>query len=119
MAGVNASARVLAASGALCCALAAALAAYAAHGAAGDAQLRLAQSALFLFAHGLALAALAPRAQRRLARIALTLLLAGAALFSGSLAFAVFFGASTALAPFGGMLLIAGWLLYAADALRR
>ncbi len=118
MADVDASIRALTASGAVCCALAMALGAYAAHGVAGEAQLRLAQSALFLFAHGLALAALAPQARRALARIALVLLLVGAALFSGSLAFAVFFGTATALAPFGGTLLIAGWLTYAVDALR-
>lgn len=117
--GTDRVAGVFAACGALACAIAVALAAYAAHGATDVAQPRLAQAAVFLFAHGLTLVALAPQAVRRLARIALAMLLLGVVLFSGSLALAVFFDTSTALAPFGGMLLMLGWLVYAADALRR
>jgi uncharacterized membrane protein YgdD (TMEM256/DUF423 family) len=43
--------------------------------------------------------------------------LIGLALFCGSLYAAVFAGASTALAPAGGVLLMLGWLLFAIAAL--
>lgn len=82
-------------------------------------QARLLLAAVLAFGHGVALAALAPAAVRRLARGALFGLLAGVLLFSGSLAASHFLGTSTALAPFGGGLLILAWLLYAADAARR
>ena len=49
------------------------------------------------------------------ALLALAMLLAGTLLFSGSLVGAVFAGLPTTLAPFGGGLLIAGWLLHATD----
>lgn len=110
--------RALAAAGAVLAAAAVALAAYAAHGAEGLAQSRLQTAAAFAFGHGLALAALAPRADARLARLALAALLLGALLFAGGVAASVLTGTGSAVAPFGGTLLIAGWLCYALAALR-
>lgn len=109
----------LAANGALFAAAAVALSAYAAHAAQGPLQARLQTAALFAFGHGVALAALAPQPQRLLGRFALTLLYLGVLLFSGSLVFNVLAQWPTTLAPLGGSLLIAGWLLYAVDAMRR
>ncbi|HEY5805741.1 MAG TPA: DUF423 domain-containing protein [Lysobacter sp.] len=111
-------ARLLTACGAVLAALAVALSAYAAHAVDSGAQHRLYTAALFAFGHGIALAALVPHVRRRLALVALSALLLGTLVFSGSLAVAVFFGASTALAPIGGSLMILAWLLYAADALK-
>lgn len=110
----------LACAGAVLAAAAVALSAWAAHGVA-DAQVaaRLQMAALFGFGHGLALAALAPWVRRRLGLAALCLLLAGTLLFSGSLAGQALAGWPTRLAPAGGLALIAGWLLWALDALRR
>ncbi len=110
--------RTLAATGAACCALAVALGAYAMHAAlAARDHERLAIAALFAFAHGLALAALAPQATTRWRRLSLHVLLIGMILFCGSLAFAAMFGIEPALAPFGGSALILGWLLYALSCL--
>ena len=109
----------VAAAGALTAGLAVALAAYASHAAAPGAQERLYLAAAFAFGHGAALAALAPSARTRLARVALWALLAGTLLFAGSLAGAALAGFSTRVAPFGGMLLMAGWLSVAVDHLRR
>lgn len=100
--------RALAVAGALLAALAVALSAYAAHVADPAAQSRLQMAALFAFGHGIALAALAPAAARRLARIALAALLVGVLLFAGGLASAYFLGTSTRLLPFGGSLMIPG-----------
>ena len=86
-----------------------------AHGAEGEAQARLVQAAAFAFAHGLALAALAPLAQRRRALLALVAMLAGVLLFSGSLAGAALLGLPTTLAPSGGMLMIGAWFLHGWD----
>ena len=105
--------RWLAAIGAVLAALAVALAAYAAHAASADAQSRLQLAAVFAFGHGVALAALAPRADRRAARIALWMLAGGALLFSGSLVGHALAALPTTFAPMGGMLMIAGWLLHA------
>lgn len=91
------------------------LAAYAAHGADGAAQARLAQAAAFAFAHGLALAALAPLAQRRRGLFALAAMLVGVVLFSGSLVGAALLGLPTAVAPFGGLLMIGAWCLHGWD----
>jgi uncharacterized membrane protein YgdD (TMEM256/DUF423 family) len=102
--------RWLAAVGAWLCALAVALSAYAAHGADALAQSRLQTAALFAFGHGLALVVLAPRARSRRMRVGLAALLAGVLLFSGSLAAEALFGLRPRLAPFGGTLLVAGWL---------
>ena len=68
------------ATGAVFSALSVGLAAYASHGAEGDARARLMLAAVFAFGHGVALAALAPT---------------------------------------GGTLLIAGWLLFALHCLKR
>ncbi|MEJ7745992.1 MAG: DUF423 domain-containing protein [Luteimonas sp.] len=108
----------LAANGALCAAAAVALAAYAAHGFDGAAQSRLNTAAIFAFGHGVALAILAPAASSRLNRIALAMLYAGVLLFSGSLVFNVLAGWPASLAPLGGTLLIAGWMVLAVDAIR-
>ncbi len=111
--------RLLAAAGAIACGLAVALGAYASHGVEGQAQARLGLAALFAFGHGLALAALAPRAAGRLALSALAALLAGMSLFAGSLALAVFVGTGTAAAPLGGVLMMVGWSLLAVATLAR
>lgn len=94
------------------------LSAYAAHGVPEAARGNLQSAALFAFLHGVALAALSRGASGSLALIALSLLLVGTFLFSGSLTAAHFFGTSTRLAPMGGTLLIVGWLVYAFAALR-
>lgn len=107
--------RVLGAIGSVLAGVAVALAAYAAHGADDQAQARLAQAAALAFGHGLALAALAPLVQRRSGLVALMAMLFGMLLFSGSLVGAALLGLPTALAPFGGMLMIGGWLLHGWD----
>ncbi|HVR82063.1 MAG TPA: DUF423 domain-containing protein [Luteimonas sp.] len=109
----------LAAYGALCAAVAIGLSAYAAHGAEGLAQSRLQTAAVFAFGHGVALAALARETRRTLARVAFAALSLGVFLFSGSLVLNVLAQWPTTLAPLGGMLLIAGWVMYAIDRLRR
>jgi len=109
----------LAAGGAFFAACAVALSAYAAHGTQGEDQVRLHTAAFFAFGHGVALAALAPLAVRGLARSGLALLLLGVLLFSGSLVFKVLAQWPTTLAPLGGTLLIAGWVLYTVDAMRK
>jgi len=114
-----ASARWLPFSGAILAAASVALSAYAAHGADVAARDQLALAAAFAFGHGLALAALGSRVSRTLGAIALLALLLGVLLFSGSLVAAQLLAAPTRLAPVGGMLLIAGWLLYAVEALRK
>lgn len=111
--------RLFAVSGPLLAACAVALAAYASHGATGTAQARLGTAAAFAFGHGLALAALAPRAAgSRLAQASLAAMLLGTLLFAGGLAWAVFTEGNAAVAPFGGMLLIGAWLAFAVAALR-
>ena len=107
--------RWLGAIGSMLASVAVALAAYAAHGAEGEAQARLTQAAAFAFGHGLALAALAPLVQRRSGLVALLAMLLGVLLFSGSVAGAALWGLPTTLAPFGGMLMIGGWLLHGLD----
>jgi uncharacterized membrane protein YgdD (TMEM256/DUF423 family) len=111
--------RLLTAAGAVLAASAVALSAYAAHAAQGDARASLYTAAILAFGHGIALAALAPRAFTRIGVVALATLLLGTLLFSGSLVYRHVFGISLGLAPFGGSLMILSWLLYAADALRR
>lgn len=108
----------LAACGALCAGLAVALAAYAAHAAAGAGQGLLQIAAALLFGHGVALAALARGALGRWRRWALIALLVGSVLFAGSVALHVLMQLPPRLAPFGGTLMIAGWLLLAFDLLR-
>lgn len=110
----------LASSGSVLAGLSVALAAYAAHAGLGDkAQGNLQQAALFAFGHGVALAALAPLAVRRLAWLGLLSIAIGTLLFSGSLVLGALFGISTGAAPVGGMLMISGWLLHAIGQWRR
>ncbi|HZH43604.1 MAG TPA: DUF423 domain-containing protein [Lysobacter sp.] len=101
--------RLLAAGGALLAACGVALLAYAAH---ADPGARLHSAGLIAALHGIATCALAPHA-RGPALLAVGGLLAGSALFAATLAAAHAFGAGTAPAPFGGVLVIASWLLYA------
>lgn len=104
--------RALGGIGSVLAGAAVALAAYAAHGAEADSQARLAQAAAFAFAHGLALAALAPLTRGRVGLGALIAMLVGVLLFSGSLAGAALLGSTTVLAPFGGLLMIGAWCLH-------
>ena len=102
--------RVLGGIGCVLAALAVALSAYAAHGAEGAAQFRLAQAAAFTFAHGLALAALAPGTTRRVGVVALAAMLLGVLLFSGSLYLMVLAGLKLGLVtPVGGVSFLLGW----------
>lgn len=105
--------------GALLAACAVALSAYAAHAVEGAAQSRLQTAAIFAFGHGVAFVALAPRISGRLHMLAAAGLQLGVVLFCGSLVGGALQGWSTRLAPAGGMLMIAGWLLWAIAALRR
>jgi uncharacterized membrane protein YgdD (TMEM256/DUF423 family) len=111
--------RLLSAAGAVFAGAGVALSAYAAHATEGTARTNLQTAALFALVHGVALAAMSPQTPHRLGTTALSMLLIGVLLFSGSLLAAHFFGASTRLAPAGGSLLILGWLVYAVDAFRR
>ncbi len=89
------------------------LSAYAAHAGVSDqARNWLGQAALFGFGHGVALAALAPLAVRKLAFIGLACIALGVLLFSGSLVLGALAGVSTKAAPFGGTLMMIGWLLH-------
>lgn len=112
-------ARGLGAFGAVACAAAVGLGAYASHGLAEADARRAGLAALFLFGHGLALLALATPAASPLRLAALSALALGLMFFAGSLLAAVFAAASTALAPAGGVLMMLAWLTLAADALRR
>ena len=114
---MSALARTFAAFGAVSCGLAVALGAYASHVAQAQDGKRLAIAALFAFGHGLALIVLISRASR-LANFSMACIALGLVGFSGSLAAAVFFGTSTILAPTGGILLMLGWGILAADFLR-
>jgi len=111
--------RGLAAAGAVMAGASVALAAYASHAGAPEARQALQSAALFLFGHGIALAALAPRTPRRLGRTALVALLLGTLLFSGSVVAGRLLGWPTAAAPLGGLLMIAAWLAWAVDVGRR
>lgn len=115
---VSAASRVLRAAGALLAAVAVALSAYAAHGAEGEARAGLQTAALFAFGHGLALVALARARLSRTSLAALAMLLAGTLLFSGALVSKHLLGGPSATAPFGGSVLILGWLLCAVSALK-
>jgi len=119
MPGTMGASRWLAFAGAVLAAAAVALFAYAAHATGMAGQGSLQAAAAMAFGHGVALAALARMPQRRLAIAALTGLLLGTLLFSGGLFFAHVVGTHARTAPFGGALLIAAWLAYAVDALRR
>lgn len=119
MSATPAAERILTMLGAALAAAGVALSAYAAHAADPGAQGRLASAALFALVHGAVLAALSRQTRRGLGLSALVLLLLGTLLFSGTLVAAHFFALPTRTAPFGGVMMIVGWLLYAADALRR
>jgi len=110
--------RWLRAAGAMMAAASVGLAAYASHGADALVRGNLQTAALFAFGHGVALAALARGMASRLSLLALAMLLLGALVFCGALVARSLLGTSSAPAPFGGMLLILGWLLYAVAALR-
>ena len=112
------STRWLRAGGAVLAGLGVALAAYASHGASEGARVNLQTAALFAFGHGIALAALARGVASRLSLAALAMLLVGTLVFAGALVARSLWGVSSAPAPFGGMVLIVGWLLYAASTLR-
>lgn len=107
----------LAAVGALLCACAVALAAYASHAADPLQAPRLALAAAFAFGHGLALLALASR-RSAMASLARGMMLVGVLAFSGGLCVAAFTGGRAPTAPFGGGLLILAWVLAAIDAWR-
>lgn len=111
--------RWLAACGAWFAAAGVALAAYAAHVVSGPEQARLQTAAIFAFGHGVALAAVGRNAGGRLALAGLWMLWLGVLLFCGSLAGSAFGHWPTTLAPAGGMLMIAGWLVYSIHLLRR
>ncbi len=117
--GIGGTGRALAPAGAVMAALSVGLAAYASHAGGPEAREALQSAALFLFEHGIALAALAPRTPRRLGRLALAALLLGTLLFSGSITAARLLGWTSAAAPLGGMLMMAAWLGWAVDAARR
>ena len=117
--GPTAARRALVFAGAVVAAASVALSAYASHVAGGAGQMALLVGAAIGFGHGLALAALSGQARRRVALYALVAMLAGALLFSGGLAVAHFTGVAARTAPFGGSLLIAAWLAWAVDALRK
>jgi uncharacterized membrane protein YgdD (TMEM256/DUF423 family) len=106
----------LAAVGALLCACAVALAAYASHAEVAGQGERLGLAAAFAFAHGLAL--LLPVGASLAARLARLCWLLGVAGFCGGLVFAALTEGRAVTAPVGGGLLILGWLLLALDRLR-
>ena len=110
----------LASAGSLLAGLSVGLGAYAAHAAVGDqARHWLLQAAVFGFGHGVALAAPAPLAVRRWAWWGLLAIGTGVLLFAGSLVGAALAGTPTTLAPFGGTLMMLGWLLHAIGQWRR
>jgi uncharacterized membrane protein YgdD (TMEM256/DUF423 family) len=110
--------RHFAAFGALACAAAVALSAFAAHAhVGGHERQQLEIASAMAFGHGLALVAIAARASR-LATLARTGFIAGIVLFCGSLVGAALQGWPTTLAPAGGIALMLGWAILAIDFLR-
>lgn len=109
--------RWLRAKGALMAGAGVALAAYASHAAADADRAVLQAAAVMAFGHGVAIAALARPRMPRVAALAVGLLLAGSLVFAGALTWRVLGGGSSAAAPFGGGMMILGWLLYAASPL--
>ncbi|HBS63441.1 MAG TPA: DUF423 domain-containing protein [Stenotrophomonas sp.] len=111
---------LLACLGGLLAAAAVGLSAYASHGIAEPlAQSHVNTAALFAFGHGVALAALGATQQNRVGKLALSVLLLGTLLFSGSLVAGAVWQFRTGLAPVGGSALMLGWVVYAFNALRR
>ena len=105
---------LFAAVGAVYCAAAVALGAYAAHGADAASRPRLDSAMLYLFLHGVALIALQARMRGRVDAVLAAAIATGCALFSGSLIGGALFGWPTTLAPIGGSTLIIAWLGVAA-----
>ena len=103
--------------GALAAAAGVALSAYAAHAAAGEAQRWLYTAAAIALVHGVALVNYRPSSPR-LGVIAASVMTLGLVLFCGSLLGAHAFGWPTRLAPAGGSLLIASWLVVAIERAR-
>jgi uncharacterized membrane protein YgdD (TMEM256/DUF423 family) len=103
--------RIVAAIGAVSCAIAVGLGAYASHGVDGLAQSRLQTASLYLFLHGLALAVFALRHRGRLFASAFVCWIVGCLAFCGSLVAAALWQASTTTAPIGGVAFMFGWLL--------
>ncbi|KGQ19689.1 Membrane protein [Lysobacter dokdonensis DS-58] len=107
-------------SGALFAACAVALSAYAMHATLQPhAREQLIIATCFAFGHGVALAALARHGAHWVGATALLALLASVVLFAGSLVGAAVAGWPTTFAPLGGMIAIAGWILFALHCLRR
>ena len=101
-------------------ACAVALSAYAMHATLDPhAREQVVIAAAFAFGHGLALAALARHGAHWLGALSLSALFVGVVLFAGSLVGAAVAHAPTTFAPLGGMITIAGWLLFALHSLRR
>ena len=96
-----------------------ALSAYAAHAVLGENASRMQTAALFAFGHGVALAALAHVPGNRRTLIGMLAIAAGVVLFAGSLVGRVVLHWPATFAPFGGMLLIGGWLVFAVGQWRR
>lgn len=111
--------RIVAAVGAVFCAVAVGLGAYASHGAEGLAQSRLQTASLYLFLHGVALGVFALRHRGWLFASAFACWVAGCLAFCGSLVAATLWQAPTAAAPLGGGAFMFGWLLLAVAVLRK
>lgn len=111
--------RGFAAFGAVCCALAIAWGAYAAHALAPDLRARADSVTLLGLAHGLALAVFAARQRTRLELVALVGWAFGLVAFCGSVASGIVASTSTAFAPAGGFAFMLAWLLHAIAVLRR
>ncbi|MEZ5443293.1 MAG: DUF423 domain-containing protein [Lysobacterales bacterium] len=111
--------------GALAAAIAVAGDAYGSHGLPGKVSAalveRFARAMHYLLLHGIALAAIGPRLNSIAERLSLATVALGMLLFSGALALSVLWPVWhwTRLAPVGGTLLIAGWLLLAVATLFR
>jgi len=110
--------RLVAALGALFCAIAVGLGAYASHGAEGVAQARLETASLYLFLHGASLAVFASRHRGPVFALAFAGWLVGCLAFCGSLVAAALWQLPTAAAPFGGVAFMLGWLALAVALLR-
>lgn len=109
----------LVAVGALLAGLSVGLSAYASHAVEGDARAALQTAAVLAFGHGLALVLLGRAVRGTLELVSLSVLLLGTLLFAGALVSRHLFGGPSFFAPWGGMLLMLGWLLQAVAALRR
>lgn len=101
--------RIFSGIGALLCAAAVALSAYANHGLEAESQQRMLLAAYFAFAHGLSLLVLARISDGKSQLGACGLMFIGLLFFSGSLASAAVWQTATTLAPAGGMALILAW----------